>query len=161
VTAPPGLPLPAVYQLMRGHGVEFLPVVARYGPLEGAVTRCVRVFFCCVFCCAKVLHLRTFDNVDLNPDLKNRAGIAAVQAARLDRFHVRQAMAQAAEDLAAGRVLASMALDKQAAALLDAVAAPLRRAASILLRGDDDGAGGGGEGANSSSSSRAQQQDER
>lgn len=49
VTAPPGLPLPTVYQLMRGHGVEFLPVVARYGPLEGAVTRCVRVFFVVCF----------------------------------------------------------------------------------------------------------------
>lgn len=50
-----------------------------------------------------------------------RASLCAAQAARLDRFGVRQAMARAAEDIAAGRIVASMAIDRQAAALRDAV----------------------------------------
>jgi len=60
--------------------------------------------------------------------------LCAVQNTKLDRFHVKQAMAQASEDLRAGRVIASMALERQAAALKDAVAGPLRRAADLLKK---------------------------
>jgi hypothetical protein len=66
----------------------------------------------------------------------------AVQASRLDRFHVRDALARADEDIRAGRLIASMALPQQTAALRDAVVAPLARAADLLRR--DGGAGGEG-----------------
>ncbi|GBF95490.1 chloride channel CLC-c [Raphidocelis subcapitata] len=71
-----------------------------------------------------------------------RAGVVAVQASRLDRFHVRDALARADEDIRAGRLIASMALPQQTAALRDAVVAPLARAAGLLRR-DGGGAGSG------------------
>lgn len=57
----------------------------------------------------------------------------AVQNSQLDRFHVKQALEQAAADIRDGKLLKSMALEQQTAALRDALAVPLLKAKDLLL----------------------------
>ena len=63
-----------------------------------------------------------------------RPGIVAAQNGRLDRFQVKAQLAQASADIQDGRILASMALDRQAAALRNAIAQPLVRARDLLTK---------------------------
>jgi hypothetical protein len=63
-----------------------------------------------------------------------RAAIVAVQNERLDRFHVKDSMHQASQDIQGGRILQSMAIDKQTAALKEAITAPLLKAKDLLVK---------------------------
>jgi hypothetical protein len=43
VVIPPGMPLTFIYHIMQEQGLNYVPVIRHHGPLEGLVTRCVRV----------------------------------------------------------------------------------------------------------------------
>lgn len=63
-----------------------------------------------------------------------RADIVNVQNTRLDRFHVKEHMQRANEDIQSGRIIQSMQIEKQTAALREAIRAPLMKAKDLLVK---------------------------
>uniref|UniRef100_A0A383VTF4 Chloride channel protein n=1 Tax=Tetradesmus obliquus TaxID=3088 RepID=A0A383VTF4_TETOB len=63
-----------------------------------------------------------------------RGDIVEVQNHKLDRFHVKEQLAQAASDIQGGRIIQSMMIEKQAAALREAITGPLVRARELAMK---------------------------
>jgi len=57
-----------------------------------------------------------------------------VQNRQLDRFHVKQHMEQAAQDIQNNQIIKSMNIEKQTAMLKDAITAPLIKAKDLLVK---------------------------
>lgn len=111
-------------------GLNYVPVIRQHGPLEGLVTRCgaCDVLTSAGFCLSSAASATAFTLLSPPQCTQNAphaprrsADVCAVQNTRLDAFHVKAAMAQAEADIQAGRLLASMAIEKQTAALRDAM----------------------------------------
>jgi chloride channel 7 len=63
-----------------------------------------------------------------------RGDIVEVQNNKLDRFHVKEHLQQAASDIRDGRILQSMMIEKQTAALRQAITAPLVKARELVMK---------------------------
>lgn len=66
--------------------------------------------------------------------LRCRRDIVGVQSHQLDKFHVKENLQQASKDIQNGRILQSMMIDKQTAALRNAIAAPFAKARDLLVK---------------------------
>eukprot|EP00879_Flechtneria_rotunda_P030328 GHRR01032951.1.p1 GENE.GHRR01032951.1~~GHRR01032951.1.p1 ORF type:complete len:322 (+),score=104.07 GHRR01032951.1:936-1901(+) len=64
----------------------------------------------------------------------SRNDIVNVQNTQLDRFHVKEHMQQVAQDIDRGRILQSMHIEKQTAALVNAIKAPLIKTKDLLVK---------------------------
>lgn len=57
-----------------------------------------------------------------------------MQSQQLDGFRVKENLQQASKDIEAGKIIQSMMIDKQAAALRNAITAPLLKARELLAK---------------------------
>eukprot|EP00878_Enallax_costatus_P010897 GHUV01011381.1.p1 GENE.GHUV01011381.1~~GHUV01011381.1.p1 ORF type:complete len:670 (+),score=126.18 GHUV01011381.1:946-2955(+) len=64
----------------------------------------------------------------------SRVDIVGVQSHQLDKFHVKENLQQASKDIEGGRIIQSMMIDKQTAALRKAIAAPFMKARDLLVK---------------------------
>jgi hypothetical protein len=63
-----------------------------------------------------------------------RGDIVEVQNHKLDRFHVKEHLQQSARDIRDGRILQSMMIEKQTAALRQAITGPLVKARELVMK---------------------------